>query len=231
MKPPLEVRQLLEKAAENDGKYRMVSGVVVSQEAVGKNLLDGNFRVLASANDRKVTLKKRQVLAKVMKRGIIEQSSLTLNSGITHVENGFKNEVINLVDSSLMRDGDASKFVEVQLNNNFSAVNMPKKRRIVEEFNFADKRLTAFEITRSQILEGATLSCIGKVSVDSTGQVKMSQLMAIVAGGVYEARKHLNEQIQHQKSASFLLGFAATFLLGTSLALYCRIKQIHNSRK
>ena len=44
--------------------------------------------------------------------------------------------------------------MNAELNNNFSAVNLQKKRRIIEEFNFADKRLTAFEITRSQVLEG-----------------------------------------------------------------------------
>ena len=110
-----------------------------------KHLIDGNFLI----KDDKVSMKSRKELAKVMNRGVIEQSALNLNSGITHVENQFPNEVINLVDSSLIQKGNISKSIEVELNNNFSAVNMPKKRKIVEEFNFADKKLTAFEITRS----------------------------------------------------------------------------------
>lgn len=73
-----------------------------------------------------------------------------------------------------MINGEKPLSIEVIKSDGFSAINLPKKRRIIEEFNFGDKKLTAIEVTRSRVLEGATLSCIGKISVDSSGGVVMS---------------------------------------------------------
>ena len=194
-------------ASEHSGKYRLVNGIIASAD------------VLTIPEDLN-NLKKRKEVAKVMKRGIIEQTALTMNSGLTHVENKSLAPTINLVDNTL----DQRKCIEVALNANYSAVNLPKKRRIIEEFNFADKKLTAFEVTRSQVLAGSTLSCLGMVTIDDAGTVKMSKLVAIVAGGVWEARKHLNEQIQHASSAVSILGFCSLVFFSTGLALYHRIK-------
>ena len=194
-------------ASEHSGKYRLVNGIIASADVL---------TIPEGLNN----LKKRKEVAKVMKRGIIEQTALTMNSGLTHVENKSIAPIINLVDNTL----DPSKYIEVALNANYSAVNLPKKRRIIEEFNFADKKLTAFEVTRSQVLAGSTLSCLGMVTIDDAGTVKMSKLVAIVAGGVWEARKHLNEQIQHASSAVSILGFCSLVCFSTGLALYHRIK-------
>lgn len=163
-------------ASEHSGKYRLVNGVIASADAL-------------AIPEGLTNLNKRKEVAKVMKRGIVEQTAQTMNSGLTHVENRSPAPTIKLVDNSL----DSSKCIEVTLNSNYSAVNLPKKRRITEEFNFADKKLTAYEVTRSQVLAGSTLSCLGMVTIDNTGTVKMSKLVAIVAGGVWEARRHLNE--------------------------------------
>ena len=222
VKPPLEVQKLLLNASEHSGKYRLVNGIIASADALAnpKGVFEGSNN-----------LKMRKEVAKVMKRGIIEQTALTINSGLTHVENKSLAPTINLVDNSLnLRSNifsstlDQSKFIEITLNTNYSAVNLPKKRRIIEEFNFADKKLTAFEVTRSQVLAGSTLSCLGMVTIDDAGTVKMSKLVAIVAGGVWEARKHLNEQIQHASSAVSILGFCSLVFFSTGLALYHRIK-------
>ena len=61
----------------------------------------------------------------------------------------------------------------------------------MEEFNFADKKSSAHEIIRQQIREGASLSCLGKVTLDDEGKIRMSQLLAVIAGGLPEARNFL----------------------------------------
>ena len=39
--------------------------------------------------------------------------------------------------------------------------------------------------------EGKFLSALGTVDVDSTGKLVMTNLVAVIAGGIYEAKKYL----------------------------------------
>ena len=42
------------------------------------------------------------------------------------------------------------------------------------------------------IYEGSCLTALGKLTLDSDGLIEMSDLIAVMAGGIHEARKYLN---------------------------------------
>jgi len=57
------------------------------------------------------------------------------------------------------------------------------------------------EIVKMQVREGSCLSALGLVKFDlETGTCQMTQLMAILAGGLREAKKFLKTEIRAQKA-------------------------------
>ena len=105
--------------------------------------------------------------------------------------------------------------IKVELCNNFGAVNTFKKKGILEEFSFADKKSSAHEIIRCNIQEGSTLSCLGELKLDENGSLYMSHLMAVIAGGMVEAKEFLAQQIKASRQCTVLYGTLAAFLVGT----------------
>ena len=107
-------------------------------------------------------------------------------------------------------------------NANFGAWYLPKKKSPpTEDFNFADKKAGAHEVVRMHLQEGASLSCLGRLSFDSTsGAVKMTSLTAVVAGGIAEATRYLNLQIRHARIAMTICGGLATMIF---FSLFCSV--------
>ena len=65
----------------------------------------------------------------------------------------------------------SDKLLYVKLNPNFGTSQLPQKKRICEDFSFAEKKVCAHEIIRMQIQEGACLSMLGTVTITSNGEL------------------------------------------------------------
>lgn len=85
--------------------------------------------------------------------------------------------------------------LKVKLNTNFGTHQLPMRKKICEEFSFAEKRASAHEIIRMQVEEGACLSMLGTITITSSGEVQMDNLIQVVAGGISEVKTILNKQI------------------------------------
>lgn len=104
---------------------------------------------------------------------------------------------MHLVDSSFINNpvaGEIKKnLLEVKFNNTFGARQLKQKRKLLIN-NFEMKHIQ--ESVKMKVLEGAGLSVLGLASFDlETGQVKMDQLAAVIAGGVSEAKKWIETEI------------------------------------
>lgn len=65
------------------------------------------------------------------------------------------------------------------------------------------------------VKEGESLSAIGKVSINSEGQVMLTNCLGLIAGGIPEARQYLKEKIKFLKS--HLTPLTWTFLITLGL--------------
>lgn len=88
-----------------------------------------------------------------------------------------------------------------------------------EEFSFAEKKASAHEIIRMQIYEGACLSVLGTVGIDGDGNLYMTNLVAVMAGGIVEAKRQLNNLSRHNKVAGRI--FLAISTISLTAAVYC----------
>lgn len=87
--------------------------------------------------------------------------------------------------------------LEVNFNRYFGAWQLKQKRKLYEDFNFTHRQTIFHEIVKMQICEGACLSALGLVKYDlKTGICSMTSLMAVLAGGVSEAKKYLKMSIR-----------------------------------
>ena len=63
------------------------------------------------------------------------------------------------------------------------------------------------------VKQGTFISAIGKVSLDSSGQLVMTKLVALLAGGVSQATKLLKRKIREQTKDAALLTIVSGCLL------------------
>lgn len=67
-----------------------------------------------------------------------------------------------------------------------------------------------------QVLEGACLSVLGTVEVDSSGELVMTKMVAVVAGGLHEVKKYLKMQIGHYTTSARLLAIISALSLSVA---------------
>lgn len=112
-------------------------------------------------------------------KNVLFTACLGSTSNMSHVENRCPQPRFYLIDNNFVARAveadfknvkdDKSNVLEVWTNANFGAWYLPKKKSPpTEDFNFADKKASAHEVIRVQLLEGASLSCLGRLSYDST---------------------------------------------------------------
>lgn len=71
-----------------------------------------------------------------------------------------------------------------------------------------------------QIREGSCLSMLGMVTYDSdTGKIELSNLMAVLAGGVSEARRFLKTEISHNMTNLRTLSLISCLFLASAVAI------------
>jgi len=90
-----------------------------------------------------------------------------------------------------------------------------------EEFSFAQMYGKETGIMRMKVKEGSCLSVLGTITLDQTGQLKMTNLIAVIAGGLKEVKKYLwHLSSKNRFIARCLLGASALSLLGCFYCFY-----------
>ena len=76
----------------------------------------------------------------------------------------------------------------------------------------------------SQIVrEGESLSALGKLTINSDGEVSLSHCLALLAGGVPEARQFLKEKIGATNTAVFCFGVGILICAGVLANELCEL--------
>ena len=118
------------------------------------------------------------------------------------VENKLYYNYFNLANAStvynMQKEGAKSpsemRMLPVRMDSKFGAWQLPQKRTLVQRiFRTTDlkNQIEVKDMIEMNIFEGACLTTLGKITLDSDGKVEMSDLIAVMAGGVHEARKYL----------------------------------------
>ena len=126
-------------------------------------------------------INQQRTIAKVIYKNELRAGNFSSTAGLQHIESRYNRENFWLVDqayaSTVTREGGLhpsvdpyyvnsidDKVLYVKFNPNFCTYQLPQKKKICEEFSFAEKRASAYEIVRMQVQEGACLSILGTLS-------------------------------------------------------------------
>lgn len=179
---PLSVSQLfkLNKGQPIDiGKYHLISGVVLAHD--DKLIGDG-----VSLSEYLKNMDQKNTIAKVIYKNELRSGNFSSTAGLQHLENRFNKDNFWLIDnhyaskvsqvdgsevSQAFKQDIQDKLLYVKLNPNIGTWQLPQRKKICEEFSFAEKRASAHEIIRMQIQEGACLSMLGTITITSSGEL------------------------------------------------------------
>ena len=168
----------------------------------------------------------RLILVKSIYGNSMKRRQLSQTSGFDKDCNVLYTPSITLVDSQLARSlnddnslGYKLALMKVRLNEDFGMWQVAQQRRLQMKADLLEWKLETSEEVQMSLLEGSFVSALGTVNLDSNGQLVMSNLVAIITGGIYEAKKYLNLQIN--KQLVYTRGLFAVSAFSFAVALFC----------
>ena len=111
-------------------------------------------------------------------------------------------------------------------------MSIPKDFKDLDIFNLRAKRTISTrpgiiyapgtDLVRYMAIEGSTLTFLGLVKYDvGEDKFEMTELSAILSGGLGEAKRCLADRLSYLRSNYFWISLFAGFFLSTAIVLHC----------
>ena len=100
---------------------------------------------------------------------------------------------------------------------------MPQIRTIQQE----RIRFEPYENVRTFLSEGQFTSVLGKLTLDSSGNVILTSILGVLSGGISEAKKLMKSAMKIEKESATLFFFFGTFFLSVASQLALKFYQLN----